>query len=312
MFVQHPVHTAPASVVAWALTERPVGDLAYAGAAAAYASLCALLDDPGTLIPLGWHYELGKAVPEDPAFTPYRGTVLPCPEPLYREDTVVSTAHDDGLFVVSVPGRDLFLRPAALADPAKVERAERLCGTLGLPGLLATVHRIRAVRGDGPARMLARAADTPVPPGGYETNPALSTPELVAEVGAALGVGADAAALYLQLLALARPTDRNVRRWNGWSPARHKAAQAELVSVGAVETGRRARAGRTAFVPGPWTELKAPHLPLESAKLALHLASAESSDLQAPFRRLLPPVPVHELFAQAWTARRTEGAADPE
>ncbi|MFD9405837.1 hypothetical protein ACFWBN_02270 [Streptomyces sp. NPDC059989] len=301
VFVQHPLHAAQASVVAWALTERPVGDPAVAGAAAVYASLRARLDDPETLIPLGRHYELGREVPEDPAFTPYQGTVLPCPEPLYREDTVPSTAYDDGLFVVSVPGRDVFLRPAALADPAAVDRAERLCGTLGLPGLLEAVRRIQAVHGDGPARMFARAADTPVPPGGYELNPALSTPDLVAEVGDALGVGADAAALYLQLLALARPTDRNVRRWNGWTPARHKAAQAELEAAGAVETGRRARAGRTAFVPGPWTELKAPHLPVESAKLASHLASAGTSELQGPFTRLLPPVPVHELFTRAWT-----------
>ncbi|MFG2873521.1 hypothetical protein ACGFYU_00565 [Streptomyces sp. NPDC048337] len=77
----------------------------------------------------------------------------------------------------------------------------------------------------------------------------------VAEVGEALGVGPDAGGLYLQLLAPARPTDRNVRRWNRWTPARHKAAQAGLSAAGAVETGRRARAGRTAFVPGPWTEL---------------------------------------------------------
>ncbi|MFI1280996.1 hypothetical protein ACH4U5_09585 [Streptomyces sp. NPDC020858] len=304
VFVQHPLHAAPASVVAWALTELPVGDPAVAGAAAVHAALRVRMDDPRTLIPLGWHFALGRAVPGDPAFAPYEGTVLPCPEPLYREDTVASTAHDDGLFVVSVPGRDVFLRPAALTDPARVERAERLCAALGLPELLAAVRRIQAVRGGGPDRMLARAAGTPVPPGSYELNPALSVPELVAEAGAALGVGADAAALYLQLLALARPTDQNVRRWNGWTPARHKAAQAELVEAGAVETGRRARAGRTAFVPGPWTELKAPHLPLETAKLGPHAASAGRSEPEMPFLRLLSPVPPHELFAEAWRAAR--------
>lgn len=304
VFVQHPVHAAPASVVAWALTELPVGDPAAAAAASVHNALRARMDDPRTLIPLGWHYALGRAVPGDPAFTPYQGTVLPCPRPLYREDTVVSTAHDDGLFVVSVPGRDVFLRPAALADPAKAERAERLCATLDLPELLAAIRRIQAVRGDAPDRMLARAADTPVPPGGYELNPALSVPELMAEAAAALGVGADATVLYLQLLALARPTDQNVRRWNGWTPGRHKAAQAELVNAGAVETGRRARAGRTAFVPGPWTDLKAPHLPLETAKLGPHVASTGRSEPEMPFLRLLSPVPPHELFAEAWRAAR--------
>ncbi|MFB7175670.1 hypothetical protein ACFCYM_33330 [Streptomyces sp. NPDC056254] len=304
VFVQHPVHGAPASAVAWALTELPVGHPAAAGAGAVFAALRARMDDPRTLIPLGRHHTLGRAVPGDAAFVPYQGPVRPCPRPLYREDTVASTAYDDGLLVVSVPGGDVFLRPAALADPARAGRAERLFAALRLPGLRAAVGRIQAVRGGGPERMLARAAVTPVPAGGHELNPALSVRELVAEAGAALGVGADAAALYLQLLALARPTDRNVRRWNGWGPARHKAAQAELVAAGAVESGRRARAGRTVFVPGPWTELKAPHLPLESAKLALYGVEVWRGEPEMPFLRLLAPVPAHELFAEAWRAAR--------
>ncbi|MCB5164481.1 hypothetical protein LG634_06480 [Streptomyces bambusae] len=305
VFVHHPVHAAPASVVAWALTELPVGDPAAAGAAAVHTALRARMDDPRTLVPLGRHPVLGRAVPGDSSFSPYGGAVLPCPRPLYREDTVVSTAHDDGLFVVSVPAGDVFLRPAALADPALAGRAEHLGASLGLPGLAAAVRRVETACGGGLARMLARAADTPVPPGGHELNPALAVPELVAEAAAALGVGTDAAGLYLQLLALARPTDRNVRRWNGWSPARHKKAQEELAQAGAVETGRRPRAGRTAFVPGPWTELKAPHLPLETAKLHLHGATAETPDPDLPFLRLLPPVPPHELFAEAWRAAGT-------
>ncbi|MGW0394615.1 hypothetical protein ACWDYJ_27750 [Streptomyces sp. NPDC003042] len=302
-----PPHREPASVVAWALTERPVGDPPAAGAVALYGALRTLLDDPLTLLPLGWHPELARAAAADPAFTPYEGAVLPCPQPPFREDTEPSLAYDDGLFVVAVPGHDVFLRPATLADPERVERALRLCGELALPRVRDAVQRVRAVYDGGLARIVARVATTPLPPGGYELNPALSTPELVAEVGAALGVGADASALYLQLLALARPTDQNVRRWNGWTPARHKAAQAELVAAGAVESGRRARAGRTAFVPGAWSDLKAPHLPLETAKLAPHLACADTSEVASPFTRLLPPLPPHELFAQAWSAGRTRG-----
>ncbi|MEU9254631.1 hypothetical protein AB0D66_22615 [Streptomyces sp. NPDC048270] len=295
-----PFPAEPASVVAWALTERPVGDPATRAAAALYGTLRARLDDPRTLIPLCWNAALGRAAVHDPAFLPYAGSVLPCPEPPYREGTEPSAAYDDGLFVVASPGREVYLRPAALADPQRVERAVRLCGELGLPGVLEAVRRIEAVCGGGLARMVARAASTPVPPGGYELNPASSVPELVAEVARTLGVGADAAALHLQLLALARPTDRGVRRWNGWTPARHKAAQAELAAAGAVHTGKRARAGRTAFAPGPWAEFKAPHPPLEAAKLPAHGVSADTSEFQGPFIRLLPPVPAHELFASAW------------
>ncbi|MFJ6783358.1 hypothetical protein [Streptomyces yangpuensis] len=102
-----------------------------------------------------------------------------------------------------------------------------------------------------------------------------------------------------------------MRRWNGWSPARHEAAQAELVAAGAVEGGRRARAGRTAFVPGPWTELKAPHLPLETAKLAPYAACLGRSEPEMPFLRLLSPVPPHELFAEAWRAARWRSRCPP-
>ncbi|MER7758649.1 hypothetical protein [Streptomyces sp. NPDC097619] len=300
VFASEPPHVAPASVVVWALTELPVGHPAAAGAAAVRAVLRDRLDDPRWLVPLGKQYALGRAVDWDETFGPYVGTVLPCPRALYREDTVVSTVHDDGVFVVSVPGRDLFLRPAALGDPAGLARAERVCEELDLPHVRAAIDRLLLVRGDGPERMLARAADGPVPAGRYELDPSVSVPELVAEVAGVLGVGAEAAALYLQLLALARPTDRNVRRWNGWSPARHKAAQAELVAAGAVEPGRRARAGRGVFVPGPWSEPKAPHLPLESAKLGAYGLAPDSVEPEPPFLRLLSPVPPHELFTAAW------------
>ncbi|MEV8554101.1 hypothetical protein AB0L04_30345 [Streptomyces glaucescens] len=295
--VTGPGHLEAASVIAWALTERPVGDPAAQGAVQLHAALRAQLADPGTLVPMGRFAALARRAADDPGFLPYDGPVLPCPQPLL-DGASPATAVDDGLLVVAVPSGDVFLRPAALADGARRERAAGLCGEPGLAWLGERLERTRALL-DGLARLAGRAVDTPVPPGGYEANPALSAPGLVAGTARALGVGADAAALYLQLLALARPTDAAVRRWNGWTAARHKAAQAELVAVGAVVTGRRARAGRTAFVPGEWLDPKAPHLPLERRKLAAHLASASGKDVHAPFLRLLPPVPPHELFERA-------------
>ncbi|MEV7181306.1 hypothetical protein [Kitasatospora sp. NPDC093679] len=69
-----------------------------------------------------------------------------------------------------------------------------------------------------------------------------------------------------------------------------------------METGKRSRAGRTAFAAGPWTELKAPELLLETAKPATHLAGREfRKETSGPFPRLLPPRPLHEMFAEAWT-----------
>ncbi|GGM14276.1 hypothetical protein GCM10010129_68040 [Streptomyces fumigatiscleroticus] len=95
-------------------------------------------------------------------------------------------------------------------------------------------------------------------------------PELVARAAKEPGVGADAAALHLQLATPAAPTDRNVRRWNGWSTKRHAEVRAELLATGAGVEAKRAPAGRTLFLPEEWTELKAPHRPPESAELAAH------------------------------------------
>jgi hypothetical protein len=188
------------------------------------------------------------------------------------------TAHDNGSLVVTVPNGNVFLR-AFTPDVTQLYTPD-----------------------GGLARMVRRAATTPVPPGSYEANPLLSVPALVGEVATALSLDEDAAALHLQLLTLAHPTDRNIRRWNAWSPARHKAAQSALATSGLTETGKRPRAGRTAFIPGPWTDLKTPHLPLETAKLTPYAApNSNGKDIYGPFCRLLSPLPLHELFTQAWT-----------
>ncbi|MHC6624867.1 hypothetical protein ACYTFC_01935 [Streptomyces globosus] len=294
-------HTAAATAIVWALTERPVGGPAAAGALRLYGRLRAVLDDPGTLVPV--LYPPAPALAGAPGFAPYEGPLLPCPQPL-DEGVEEPRVLDDGLFVVETGAGTVFVRTAALADPERVERAARLCTELRLDHLRGRLLELRDEL-DGLARIAARAAATPVPAGGCENDPARSAPDLVAEVARTLGTGADAAALYLQLLALARPTDRGVRRWNGWTAARHKAAQAELVAAGAVVAGSRARAGRSVFVPGEWTDLKSPHLPLETAKTGPHLARVYGKGVHSPYLRLLAPLPPHELFARAWEASRT-------
>ncbi|QKG21445.1 hypothetical protein [Actinomadura verrucosospora] len=302
----HDPYVPLASVLVWALTERPVGDPAVAGVRDLAARLKARLAAPGLLLPLGL-CQLG-----DPGLR--RDLFGPDVHPVRRatRDGVSAgpdgdaLAYDDGLLVVDGRQRlaHVVLRPSALAGPAARARLDRLCADHGLDALRrlvdAATSRSRAVD-----RMVARAAATPVPPGGYEANPLLSVPGLVAEAAAETGTSEDAAVLYLQLLTLARPTDRNVRRWNGWTAARHKAAQAELVDRALVQQDKRARAGRTAFVPGEWTMLKAPELPIESAKLAAHLTTVvRDKSVRGPFVRLLPPHPLHEMFEAAWTARR--------
>ncbi|WP_234315142.1 hypothetical protein [Streptomyces globisporus] len=284
--------TEVASALAWAWTDRPVGDPALAGVPALYEWLRAELERPDLLLELS--ESRVRDTPDRIAerFGPRRLPVAGDPE----DGAGPVSAYDSGPLVVCVPHGIAFLRPAAVTDPAawrEVREVTDLAEDLDrLAPLLA---------GGGLARMMRRAGSGAVPAGAYEADPRHSCPQLVARAAAGLGAGPDAAALYLQLATLAAPTDRNVRRWNGWSAKRHAEVRAELLATGAVLEAKRARAGRTLFLPGDWTELKAPHLPLETAKLASHLVRPMGGRwIRSPFVRVLPTAPLHEMFEEAW------------
>ncbi|WP_093872499.1 hypothetical protein [Streptomyces sp. TLI_105] len=284
--------TEIASALVWAWTDRPVGDPALAGAPALYERLRAELDRPELLLELPEYCVKDTAERIAERFGPRRLPVAAHPE--NRADPV--TAYDSGPLVVCAPYGTAFLRPAAVTDPGTWREVREVTDLAEDPDRVAPL-----LADGGLARMMSRALSGAVPAGGYEADPRLSCPELVARVAARLGVGGDAAALYLQLATLAAPTDRNVRRWNGWSTKRHTEVRAELLATGAVLEAKRARAGRTLFLPGDWTELKAPHLPLETVKLTTHLVRPMWDKwIRSPFVRVLPTAPLHEMFEEAW------------
>ncbi|GAB2925730.1 hypothetical protein [Streptomyces mayteni] len=189
-----------------------------------------------------------------------------------------------------------WLRPAGLTGPddptfGLVE------GVLGAPRARYALNPLRAVLADGLGRAVRAGGEGAA---GYAQDPQRSVPHLVAEVAARHGIGEDAAAVYLQLLALPDPTDRNRTRWTGWKPARVRRANAELAATDLVVTAQRARAGRRFFLPGGWAEHRAPLLPVETWKEALHGPHVSS--------RGIPHLPVAELFERAW-ARVLDGDA---
>ncbi|GAA2725050.1 DNA-binding protein [Actinocorallia aurantiaca] len=162
----------------------------------------------------------------------------------------------------------------------------------------------RALRTAMDARFAALLADPGDPVAGergadgtwWPQDPSRSVPGFVAEVSERYGLGADAAAVYLMLLVMPDPTDGNTARWAGWKPARLKAARAELAATDLVVEARRARAGRSLFLPGGWTDLRVPHLPLEEWKLPLYgmAGDAERPDV------IVPLEPVADLYRRAW------------
>jgi hypothetical protein len=220
---------------------------------------------------------------------------------------VETQTADDGLAVAVVAphggGLALFFRPALLDAPnARLQHLHHWLATSYQDEDRALVAAIELLRSAGYAAMAERVRTTPVPDGGFEANPAHAAPALVQEVQATLTLGGDAAVLYLQLLALAEPTDRNLRRWNGWTPQRHRRAAAELLSAGLVVRAKRARAQRGLFLPGEWLSARPPDLPLEAWRAPLYGLERDSRghQLRGVLPHVLPQVPLHELFAAAW------------
>ncbi|MCX4563529.1 hypothetical protein OHA02_45960 [Streptomyces phaeochromogenes] len=183
----------------------------------------------------------------------------------------------------------VLLRPAALTGPddAVLGLLEGLVGPDRDGGLQA----LRTILDDGLDRALTAGLD-PEGPVGHAQDPILVAPALVAEVASAHGLSEDAAVLYLQLLALPDPTDRNCARWTGWKPARLKKARTELAATDLVVEAKRPRAGRTLFLPCGWRDLKSPALPVEIWKEDLYPVRDRS--------RAVPRLPVPDLFAHAW------------
>lgn len=171
---------------------------------------------------------------------------------------------------------------------------------LPAPGGLPALADLRLLLDDGFAALSAHlSADEGATPG-WEQYPARSVPHLVAECAARHGLDEDAAALHLMLLALPDPTDRNVKQWTGWKPARFQAACAALDGTGLVVRAARPRAGRSLFLAGPWQETKPPRLPVESARRALLPLTREHRS--TAHVAAVPSCSVPELFARAWRA----------
>ncbi|MEV2211424.1 DNA-binding protein [Streptomyces sp. NPDC050997] len=137
----------------------------------------------------------------------------------------------------------------------------------------------------------------------WPQDPARSVPGLVGEVAERYGIGEDAAVIYLMLLALPDPTDRNTAIWTGWTKqrggtARLRAAGAELAATDLVVEGSRSRAGRSLFLPGGWAHLPPPHVPLERWKVPMYdLFDGEEAVLGV----IVPTGPVAALYRAAWS-----------
>ncbi|MFI7005929.1 hypothetical protein [Streptomyces sp. NPDC050145] len=282
--------------------ELPAGDPVRSGAPGLVRALHERLNHPRLLLDAG-HLsatEGRRAADVRDRFGPHAYTEGP--EPLSEE------SFDDGLTVVvdGVAERrgdrmqpSLYFRPALLGADERTQALKSARAVNRYNRYSEDLPCVEWLRDQVCARLMDRIEHAPLPPGAYETNPARSAPALLTDVAGALEVDEDAAALYLQLLTLPAPTDRNIRTWNAWRPARHQKAAATLVERGLVTEDKRARAGRGLFLPGEWIPAAKPYHPMEAWKARLlGVEPSYNGRLDTP-----APLPTHtlpELFESAW------------
>ncbi|MEU8773622.1 DNA-binding protein [Streptomyces sp. NPDC048606] len=283
--------TSAVALTAWLAHRLPAGDPLRACLPPALTAVRRRLAHPGLMLGVGHWVHADK-------FREAAGTPTETGEGYERYGAVV--LHPRGGYA------DTSVLPARLDSTGSDPYLPLLRGTDQTPSGPETALRLA----HDPA-FAALLADPGVPAAGeaaadgtwWPQDPGRSVPDLVAEASAAYGLGADAACLYLALLAMPDPTDRNTARWTGWKPARLKAARAELAATELVVEAARPRAGRSLFLPGAWAEPQAPALPVETWKLPMYAMAPGGA---AVLGALVPTLPAADLYRRAW-ARVVEG-----
>ncbi|MEO3788224.1 DNA-binding protein [Actinocorallia sp. B10E7] len=283
------VDTLPAAVTtaAWLAHRLPAGDPLRERLPASLEAVHARLANPDLMLGFDDYVELAE----------FRRTAGP--------PTAVGDGYEQyGALVMATatgypyPG----IRPALLDEPGNDTYLAAL--RIRLPELTAFRPAMRTARDERFAALLADPGD---PVAGerdadgtwWPQDPSRSVPDLVAEASDRYGLGPDAAAVYLMLLAMPDPTDQNTARWTGWKPARLKTARAELAATDLVVEAGRARAGRSLFLPCGWADLRKPILPVEEWKLPLYVLSGDEKK-PVPLGVLVPTEPVADLYRRAW------------
>lgn len=265
----------------WLAHRLPAGDPLRAALPGALAALRERLANPELMLDLDRYVDL-------PAFRKAAGAPTEVGEGYERYGALIMPTYDDR----PSPGIRVALLDAAGDDPY-------LRALLGSEQPFPVEIALRTARDP---RFEALLADPGDPAAGgrdaegtwWPQDPTRSVPDLVVEVAKEHGLSEDAAAVYLMLLAMPDPTDRHVARWTGWKPARLRQARAELAATDLVVEATRNRAGRSLFLPGGWTELRSPRLPLEHWKAPLFdLAEDQNTPL-------VPAEPAAALYGRAW------------
>jgi hypothetical protein len=194
-------------------------------------------------------------------------------------------------------------RPAKLIDQRDMARLQGILAINAVADYLSGdgfISLVAAIKSSGFQKLSKAILAKNVPEGQWPQNPNHTAAAVVKAIRTKYKLGEDAALLYAQVLALPDPTTANVRNWNGWTAAQLKSASAELVDRKLVLEAVRERAGRSIFLPGEWTVLKAPWLPIESWKLVQLVELEMDAGVLCPAGGPMVLRPFEDVFAEAW------------
>lgn len=141
---------------------------------------------------------------------------------------------------------------------------------------------------------------------GNAFDPVAAAPDVVHDAAETLKVPHESARYFLQILALARPTDANVREWNDWKKKDIDRAATPLVEKKLLVMAKRAGAGRTRFLPGGWAEKAPGSVPMEVWK-APHYLLWQDAKIRPIIKGCPPILPTAELFATTWERYKNGG-----
>ncbi|AKK06429.1 hypothetical protein CMUST_10565 [Corynebacterium mustelae] len=134
---------------------------------------------------------------------------------------------------------------------------------------------------------------------GIKEDPHISSPETVSNVATTLEISTDAAKYFLQLLTLTKPTDADVKKWNGWNKKQLEQAKQELLDKELVVTAKRTGTGRSVFLPGGWLD-KSDTGPAMEVWKAPHYLLWKDAKCRPIVETCPPLVPYPELFTEVW------------
>ena len=290
-----------ASLVSWLFVNRPVGDPVRAGIPKIVSALRKVLADKrSTWVLESKYWDEEKAPKRRKRHDAMTALVGGKPVGAGKAKGTWLEGRDDGTLILapSAPdakGEDATVYGAfytAKLDDKTAPRILAYAKAISDWPELETLPTAQHIISAGFAALGDRVAKTPVAAGSWEANPSASAPALVAKVAAAHKLSSEAAALYLQTLALPEPTKTNVLVWNGWTTPQYETAAAEIVQGKLVTQAKVDGAGRAIFAPGGVKKKTKLNLPLEETKLAF--------TTHGRFVKHLITQPCHALFAHAY------------